>query len=164
MRSPPQPWFRTASGEPRPAPVSAPHLTSSSSRRLFKYPAWLHPFSLLSFLVLLALPCNMSKSLQNNKAIRMLQSAEDGGYGVVGVVAVFTPRDPIYKPITKTSAKVQPRNHNRRSPRSRTQALTRSNPPLSLVPPLLPPPHPPRARCLQHGFRPHRPPHGPRAI
>ncbi|KAF7939421.1 hypothetical protein BELL_0189g00100 [Botrytis elliptica] len=29
----------------------------------------------------------MAKSMQDNKAIRMLQAAEDGGYGVVGVVS-----------------------------------------------------------------------------
>ncbi|KAB8301623.1 hypothetical protein EYC80_003464 [Monilinia laxa] len=29
----------------------------------------------------------MAKSIQDNKAIRMLQAAEDGGYGVVGVVS-----------------------------------------------------------------------------
>lgn len=32
----------------------------------------------------------MTKSMQDNKAIRMLKAADDGGYGVVGVVSVRT--------------------------------------------------------------------------
>lgn len=32
----------------------------------------------------------MAKSMQDNRAIRMLKAADDGGYGVVGVVSVRT--------------------------------------------------------------------------
>jgi hypothetical protein len=32
--------------------------------------------------------CKMAKSMKDNKAIRMLKAAEEGGYGVIGVVSV----------------------------------------------------------------------------
>jgi fructose-bisphosphate aldolase, class II len=31
----------------------------------------------------------MAKSMKDNKAIRMLKAAEEGGYGVIGVVSVY---------------------------------------------------------------------------
>jgi len=30
----------------------------------------------------------MAKSMENNKAVKMLKAAEEGGYGVVGIVSV----------------------------------------------------------------------------
>jgi fructose-bisphosphate aldolase class II len=30
----------------------------------------------------------MAKSMKDNKAVRMLKAAEEGGYGVIGVVSV----------------------------------------------------------------------------
>jgi hypothetical protein len=34
---------------------------------------------------------NMSNSMENNKAVKMLKAAEEGGYGVVGIVSVSSP-------------------------------------------------------------------------
>jgi len=33
----------------------------------------------------------MARSMENNKAVKMLKAAEEGGYGVVGVVSVSSP-------------------------------------------------------------------------
>jgi hypothetical protein len=103
--------------------------------------------------------------MKDNRAVRMLREAEEGGYGVIGVVSVrpSPSLSSIYKRLT-LSLPVQPRNHNRRRARRRKKALPRANPPLPVGPPLLAPPHPPRARRRSYRQRAHRPTHGPRAI
>ena len=37
----------------------------------------------------------MAKSMKDNKAVKMLKAAEEGGYGVIGVVSVSPPFFPL---------------------------------------------------------------------
>lgn len=90
--------------------------------------------------------------MEKNKAVKMLKAAEEGGYGVVGIVSV---NPPLSTPIilrapnkNLTHRTVQPRNNSRRRQSSRSQEIPRPDPPLPMGTPLLPAPNPPRRRGL----------------
>lgn len=107
----------------------------------------------------------MTESMKDNKAVKMLKAAEEGGYGVIGVVSVCFAH-PRTSPSSKKTEnmKVQPRNNNRRSTSRRKEEIPSTDPTLPMGPPLLPPPHPPSSRRLLNRLRAHNPSHGPRPI
>ena len=53
----------------------------------------------------------MANSMKDNKAVKMLKAAEEGGYGVVGVVSVSIPILTCTRDDLIPNA-VQPRDHN----------------------------------------------------
>lgn len=115
----------------------------------------------------------MAKSMKNNKAIKMLKAAEEGGYGVIGVVSVplyflssLPPTVSFYEnsKLTILTDLVQPRDHNRRHARCRKETLSGSNPPLPLGITLLPSPDPSRRSSMFHGDCPDLITYGPCAV
>jgi hypothetical protein len=96
--------------------------------------------------------------MKDNKAIRMLKAAEEGGYGVIGVVSVHLTSLPL-SPLTLSSdtlLSVQPRNHNGRRPSRREEAFPGTNPALPLGVALQPVTHPPRGGGMRHCYSANR--------